>query len=227
MQLCIALDRELKEENLALLRNLERKDVWVKVGLKSFIRDGWSLLESIKGIGEFKIFLDLKLYDIPNTMAEASKEIAKLPVDMFTLHLSSGEAALKASVQSAREVNENIMPVGVSVLTSFDDMTYRKIYNASIDESFGGFIDIASSAGLSGMVSSVFESKRIKEQNPKLITVTPGIRPYGESSGDQKRVADLGSAKENLSDMVVIGRPIYGAEDPSEVVERILSDMLQ
>ena len=100
MKLCIALDMPSPKDNLKLLENLKNtKDIWVKVGLRSFIRDGKDFLYQIKSIGDFKIFLDLKLYDIPNTMGDSIDEITKLPIDLLTIHASSGREALQEVIK--------------------------------------------------------------------------------------------------------------------------------
>ena len=106
MKLCVALDLAEKSDNLALAHTLKSEDIWLKVGLRSFIRDGKPLLEELKAINpSFKIFLDLKIHDIPNTMADAAEEIAKLGVDMFNIHASAGPVAMKAVMQMGLNTN--------------------------------------------------------------------------------------------------------------------------
>ncbi|MGP1581032.1 MAG: orotidine-5'-phosphate decarboxylase [Wolinella sp.] len=224
MQLCVALDLPSKEENLRLLRELRGLPLWIKVGLRSFIRDGREFLEEITGIDEhFRLFLDLKLYDIPNTMGDALEEIAKLNVGMLTLHASSGAEAMKECSSRLAKVKNRPLLFAVSALTSFSEEGFREVYNASLESKA---LDMAMSAaqnGIDGVVCSVFESARIKSFiAPNFLTLTPGIRPFGEPSNDQKRVANINEAKQAMSDFIVVGRPIYQNKNPREVVENIL-----
>ncbi len=227
MKLCVALDLPTKEKNISLAKELKEFDVWLKVGFRSFIRDSKEFLYELKEINEnFKIFLDLKLYDIPNTMADASEEIAKLDIDMFNVHASAGKKAMKAVMERIKKFEKRPLVLAVTALTSFDEESFRKIYGTPLEEKAKEFAKDAFESELDGVVCSVFESKEIKEVTSKdFITLTPGIRPFGEEAADQKRVADIKSAKENLVDFIVVGRPIYKAENPREVVERILTNL--
>ncbi len=227
MQLCVALDLPSKEENLRLLRELRGLPLWIKVGLRSFIRDGREFLEEITGIDEhFRLFLDLKLYDIPNTMGDALEEITKLNVGILTLHASSGAEAMKECSSRLSKVKNRPLLFAVSALTSFSEEGFREVYNASLESKA---LDMAMSAaqnGIDGVVCSVFESARIKSFiAPNFLTLTPGIRPFGEPSNDQKRVANITEAKQAMSDFIVVGRPIYQNKNPREVVEKILAMM--
>ena len=227
MKLCVALDLPSKEKNLELVRKIKGYDVWLKVGLRSYIRDGKSFLEELKAINpNFKIFLDLKLYDIPNTMADAAEEIANLGVDMFNVHASAGKTAMQTVMERLQKYENRPLVLAVTALTSFDEDSFKDIYKTSINQKAVEFAKDAYNAGLDGVVSSVFESKSIKNTTLKsFVTLTPGIRPFGEDAGDQARVANLETAKEELSDFIVIGRPIYQAKNPAEIVEKILAEI--
>ena len=227
MELCVALDLAKKEENLKLANELKEFDIWLKVGLRSYIRDGKEFLKELKDINSsFKIFLDLKLYDIPNTTADAAEEIAKLGVEMFNIHASAGEEAMREVVKRVKALPNPPIILAVTALTSFDNESFRKIYNEDIEKKALEFAKMAYENNLDGVVCSVYESKKIKEITSKsFLTLTPGIRPFGEKSDDQKRVADIKTAKENLSDFIVVGRPIYKAKNPKEVVEKILTNI--
>lgn len=227
MQLCVALDLPSKEENLRLLRELRGLPLWIKVGLRSFIRDGREFLEEITGIDEhFRLFLDLKLYDIPNTMGDALEEIAKLNVGMLTLHASSGAEAMKECSSRLAKVKNRPLLFAVSALTSFSEEGFREVYNASLESKALDMAMSAAQSGIDGVVCSVFESARIKSFiSPDFLTLTPGIRPFGEPSNDQKRVANITEAKQAMSDFIVVGRPIYQNKNPREVVEKILAMM--
>jgi orotidine-5'-phosphate decarboxylase len=224
MKLCIALDLPSIEENLKLAKEISEyaKDIWLKVGFRSYIRDGNGFLEELKKFG-FNIFLDLKLYDIPNTMADAAEEIAKLGIDMFNIHASSGERAMKEVMQRISKFEKRPLVLAVTALTSFSNDEFKKIYGDDIENKAKEFAKIAFNSGLDGVVCSAYESKMIKEITDKsFLTLTPGIRPFGENAGDQKRVADIDFAKENLVDFIVVGRPIYKDKNPKEKVEKIL-----
>lgn len=223
MKLCVALDMASRDENLALAKSLAGLDLWLKVGLRAYLRDGAEFVNELKNLG-FKIFLDLKIHDIPNTTADAAQVIANLNVDMINIHASAGERAMSEVMARLNVLPRRPLVLGVSALTSFSDDEFRAVYNDSIENAVRKFSLSAYEAGLDGMVCSVFESKMIKDAtNAKFLTLTPGIRPFGESTDDQSRVADLNTAKENLSDFIVVGRPIYKAQNPRLVAEKILN----
>lgn len=227
MKLCVALDNSSKEDNLALAQKLKEFDIWLKVGFRSYIRDGKEFLEELKAINSnFKIFLDLKLYDIPNTMADAAHEICQLPIDMFNVHASSGKDAMSTVMDRIKDVPNRPLVLAVTALTSFDNDSFKYIYNEDIDKKATKFAKDTFEAGLDGVVCSAFESLDIKNNTSKeFITLTPGIRPFGEDAGDQQRVADLNLAKKELVDFIVVGRPIYKSNNPQEVVEKILKNI--
>ncbi len=227
MKLCVALDLPSKAENLHLIQKLKSEDVWLKVGLRSFIRDGKSLLEEIKTINpSFKIFLDLKIHDIPNTMADAAESMVGLGVEMFNVHASSGKKAMQTVMERVNALPKPPIVLAVTALTSFDNASFEAVYNTPIAEKAVTFAKDAYESGIHGVVCSVFESHAIKSHTSRsFLTLTPGIRPFGESSNDQERVADLALAKEQLSDFIVVGRPIYQSPDPLGIVKKILENM--
>lgn len=227
MKLCVALDLPSAKENLNLARLLKSEKIWLKVGLRSFIRDGKPLLEELKAINpNFKIFLDLKIHDIPNTMADAAESMVGLGVDMFNVHASSGKRAMSMVMERISVMEKPPLVLAVTALTSFDEASFMKVYNETIEKKAIKFAKDSYESGLNGVVCSVYESRRIKsETDSNFLTLTPGIRPYGEDAGDQKRVATLEVAQEELSDFIVIGRPIYQANDPLHVVKKILKNI--
>lgn len=227
MELCVALDLPSADENLALAESLKGYDVWMKVGFRSYIRDGKPFLESLKLINpNFKIFLDLKLYDIPNTMADAAEEIAKLGVDMFNIHASAGAVAMKTVMDRLSSYEKRPLVLAVTALTSFDEASFQSVYEKSIDEKAEQFAKMSFENGLDGVVCSTFESRVIKEAtSEEFLTLCPGIRPFGEDAGDQQRVATLELAAKERVDFPVVGRPIYKADDPEAKVVDILRVM--
>lgn len=229
MKLCVSLDLPSAEENLALVKQIKDYDVWLKVGFRSFIRDGKAFLESLKAINpNFKIFLDLKLYDIPNTMADAAEEIASFCglVDMFNVHASAGKRAMKEVMDRIKDVPNKPLVIAVTALTSFDNDEFKAVYNEDIETKATKLAVDTYESGVDGVVCSAFESLDIKKNTSNnFITLCPGIRPFGEEAGDQKRVADIAFSKENLVDFIVVGRPIYKAENPKEVVDNILNNI--
>ncbi|MDX1810057.1 MAG: orotidine-5'-phosphate decarboxylase [Sulfurospirillaceae bacterium] len=227
MELCVALDLPTAQSNLKLAKSLKDKDIWLKVGLRSFIRDGSKLIEEIKAINpKFKIFLDLKIYDIPNTMADAAESMANLGVDMFNVHASSGKAAMSEVMQRLADMDNAPLVLAVTALTSFDEKNFYNIYNESIEKKAIQFAKDAYESGLNGVVCSVYESNLIKSNTDNnFITLTPGIKIDSDRKDDQKRVATIECAKDERSNIIVVGRPIYTSSDPLSVVEKIIERM--
>ena len=223
MKLCVALDMAKKDECLTLAKELKGLDLWLKVGLRAYLRDGAKFIEELKSISDFKIFLDLKIYDIPNTMADACEVVSKVGADMINIHASAGEVAMKTVMDRLNALPSRPLVLAVSALTSFDESGFKAVYNSSIKKSVVNMSQMAYASGLDGMVCSVYESLAIKEATSRgFITLTPGIRPIGEDNADQKRVADIATAVQNQADFIVVGRPIYKANSPKEITQRIL-----
>lgn len=228
MKLCVSLDLESAKENLELVKELKDFNLWLKVGFRTYLRDGKKFLEDIKSINpNFKIFLDLKLYDIPNTMADAAQDISNFGiVDMFNVHASAGITAMKTVMERIKNIPNKPLVLAVTALTSFDNDSFKAIYNEDIETKARQFAKDTYEAGMDGVVCSAFESLDIKNNTSKdFITLCPGIRPFGENSGDQKRVANIPFSKENLVDFIVVGRPIYTSSNPKKVVEEILKNI--
>jgi orotidine-5'-phosphate decarboxylase len=221
------LDLPTQEENLKLAESIAGvgEEIWLKVGFRTFIRDGREFIEKLQKLN-FKIFLDLKLYDIPNTMADSAEEIAKMGVDMFNVHASAGKTALEAVMKRVSRFEKRPLVLAVTVLTSFDELSFEGIYEKPIGQKAEQFAKMSYEAGLDGVVCSAYESLDIKSiTDDSFITLTPGIRPFGEDRGDQQRVADLFFAKKAKVDFIVVGRPIYKSENPRAIVEKILKEI--
>lgn len=226
MKLCVALDLASKNECLELAKSLKGLDIWLKVGMRAFYRDGLTFINELKKIDNFKIFLDLKIYDIPKTMADASFELAQIGVDMINLHASSGETGMEAVMERLNGLKFRPLVLAVTALTSFNDTSFKSIYNKNLNEAILHLAKISAKSGLDGVVCSAFESAKIKQEiNNNFITLCPGIRPFGENQNDQKRVADLSFAKAQNADFIVVGRPIYQAKEPKNIVKQILQNI--
>ncbi len=226
MELCVALDLPTQEENLILVEKISNYPVWLKVGLRSYIRDGKPFIDALKKINpDFKIFLDLKLYDIPNTMADAAESIMNLHVDMFNVHASAGKKAMQTVMQRLEFYENRPLVLAVTALTSFNEEDFSAVYEKNIATKADQFAKDACDAKLDGVVCSAFESASIKNiTNESFLTLTPGIRPFGEDAGDQQRVATIDVAQKAKVDFIVVGRPIYKSENPAQVVEKILAE---
>ena len=159
-------------------------------------------------------------------MADAAQEICELPVDMFNVHASAGKLAMQTVMQRIKDVPNRPIVIAVTALTSFDNESFKEIYNEDIDQKATKFAQDTFEAGMDGVVCSAFESLDIKNSTSKdFITLCPGIRPFGEDAGDQKRVADLELSKQQLVDFIVVGRPIYKDPNPAQIVEKILKNI--
>lgn len=234
-QLILALDMPQKSQNLALCENLAKhnlNNIYLKVGLRSFIRDGIGFIGELQQLG-FKIFLDLKLYDIPNTMLDSLYEMAKLNIDIITIHASSGKIAMSELAKAVKELKNPPLLFAVTALTSFDEATFSEVYRQKINECVLNLSQMASECGISGIVCSPFESAKVKESF-NLLTLTPAIRPILSDFGgefdleldstkdDQKRNSSLTFALKQKSDFLVIGRPIYTHKEPILLTKHIL-----
>ncbi|RDU57355.1 orotidine-5'-phosphate decarboxylase [Helicobacter sp. MIT 99-5507] len=233
-RLCIALDMESKNDNLKLCRDIANNDtsnIYLKVGLRSFIREGLGFIYELKKLG-FRIFLDLKLYDIPNTMLDSIKEIIKLDIDMLTIHASAGRSALQSIGDLIKQDKNSPLVFAVSALTSFNEIDFNEIYNDNINNAILKFAKLSKECGISGIVCSPLESSIVKNSYD-LLTLTPGIRPSScdfddidsalyDSKDDQNRSTSIKMAIAHKSDFLVIGRPIYKNTNPSLLVKKIL-----
>lgn len=239
--LIIALDMPTKTQNMALCENLAQnlaqndlQTLYLKIGLRSFIRDGAEFIKDLQKLN-FKIFLDLKLYDIPNTMLDSLREIADLGVSMVTIHASAGRIAMQQITDFTQNTPNAPLIFAVTALTSFDERHFREIYHRGISDCVENMAEIASECGISGIVCSPFESAFVK-QKFNLLTLTPAIRPICSDFGadfvldlpleskkdDQNRATSLTFALSQKSDFLVIGRPIYTHKEPILLTKHIL-----
>ena len=213
-KLIVALDFDNADRALNFLNNLDPNKFLVKVGLELFISEGWKILDLISDRG-FEIFLDLKLHDIPNTVAKSIKKISNFNVALTTVHLSGGISMLEA----ASSEKGNIRILGVSILTSLSQNEIFEITDTNFDVYFNNLISIASSTNVDGVVCSPNELDRLKDFNK--LKVVPGIR-NNISDDDQKRVMTSSEAYKKGADFIVVGRPITKSEDPKKTLELFL-----
>ncbi|MCH6257802.1 orotidine-5'-phosphate decarboxylase [Puniceicoccaceae bacterium K14] len=227
-QLILALDIEDKKEAIDLVNSTGDQLEWIKVGLQMFTKYGPDYIHELSNLGK-KIFLDLKLHDIPNTVAKAIESLSALPIDMLTLHTCGGLEMMQWAVKAQENSKPDLQLLGVTVLTSMDDNGLRQMdIRQSAAERVVHLAGLAQEAGMSGLVCSTHEVVALKEKFGKQFKlVTPGVRPAGSATGDQKRIMTPGQAREAGSDYIVVGRPIIQAANPAEAVASITKELTQ
>lgn len=225
-KLILALDLPDRESALKILDGLRGKLEWVKIGLQMYLKYGADFVREVSGMG-FKIFLDLKLFDIPNTVASAVESVSALPVSMLTIHASGGREMMRKAVESAAERNPELLILGVTVLTSFDaDSLAETGVELEPEWQVEKLAKLAVDSGLKGLVCSPLEIEGLRSILPEdTVLVTPGIRPSGSSADEQKRIMTPADAARAGSDFIVVGRPILKAENPAFAVSKILEEI--
>ena len=226
-QLIVALDYPDRSSAEAMAEHLDPETCALKVGFELFVTAGPGLVEALQKHG-FRVFLDLKFHDIPNTVAGACRAAARLGVWIVNLHASGGLEMMQAAREAVREVRPETRLIAVTVLTSSDAATLRGIgIDCSPEEQVLRLADLAvAQAGLDGLVCSALEAPALRQrlgEAPWL--VTPGIRPGGGGGDDQKRVMTARAAFENGASHIVVGRPITRAEDPAAAAAAILREI--
>lgn len=225
-KLILALDLPDRESALKILDGLRGKLEWVKIGLQMYLKYGADFVREVSGMG-FKIFLDLKLFDIPNTVASAVESVSALPVSMLTIHASGGREMMRRAVESAAERNPELLILGVTVLTSFDaDSLAETGVELEPEWQVEKLAKLAVDSGLKGLVCSPLEIEGLRSILPEdTVLVTPGVRPSGSSADEQKRIMTPADAARAGSDFIVVGRPILKAENPAFAVSKILEEI--
>ena len=225
-EIILALDVDNREQAEKILQATGNKLEWVKVGLQSYLRDGPDLVKTIADTGK-KVFLDLKLHDIPNTMAKAMESLSTLPIGMLTLHAHAGEEALLRCAQTGKEILPETLLLAVTVLTSMNQSALNSIgVQSPVIEQVERLAHVATQSQVGGIVCSPHELKHLRACLPsETKMVTPGIRPAGSAVGDQKRIMTPVQAKHAGADYLVIGRPILAAENPALALDSILEEM--
>jgi orotidine-5'-phosphate decarboxylase len=221
-KIIVALDVPSEEEARSLIELLAGEVGAFKIGLQRYTADGPDLVRAAASFGP--VFLDLKLHDIPNTVAKAVEAADRLGVQMLTLHLSGGSEMIRAAVAARKS---KMLLLGVTVLTSSNDATLEEIGVSSTTA--GQVLRLARlgvANGIDGLVASPQETRMLRQEfGDRIKIVTPGIRPLGSKTGDQKRIASPREAVEAGADYLVIGRPITGAPDPKAAVRSIVAEL--
>lgn len=225
-ELILALDVDTKEAAAQLLKGVGSQLKWVKVGLQLFTRYGPDIVREVARYG-FKVFLDLKLHDIPNTVASAVRSLKGLPIDMLTLHVSGGKEMVEAACRAAAEFEHPLELLGVTVLTSMDEGTLQSVgVNYKPLEQVLRLGELGVKGGLKGFVCSPQELKEMRKRlGPEVVLVTPGIREKGANLQDQKRAMTASEAVQNGASFIVVGRPISQAADPSVAMQNFLEEL--
>ena len=225
----IACDFNSAEETFAFLDKFTGKKPFVKIGMELFYAEGPEIVREIKKRGH-KIFLDLKLHDIPNTVMKAMKVLSGLDVDMVNVHAAGTIAMMEAAIKGlTREDGTRPLLIAVTQLTSTDEERMQKeLYiNKSLEETVMHYAKNAADAGLDGVVCSPLEAGKVHGVcGNGFVTVTPGIRFADGEAGDQVRITTPAKAKEIGSDYIVVGRPITQADDPIEAYERCVEEFI-
>ncbi|MGB7190801.1 MAG: orotidine-5'-phosphate decarboxylase [Acidobacteriaceae bacterium] len=224
-RLIVALDVPDARRALELVERMEERVRWFKVGLELYLSEGNQMIEMLRGRG-FSVFLDLKLHDIPKTVAGAVQSASRAGAEMLTLHAGGGPAMMAAAVDAASAMKDAPLLLAVTVLTSMDDTQLHAV--GVPDTPAVQVLRLARTgweAGIRGFVGSAEEAGAMRREFPDATLVIPGIRPAGSSLGDQKRVATPQAAMAAGADYLVVGRPITRAADPAAAAAAILEEI--
>ena len=225
----IACDFDSKEKTIAFLDKFTNQKPFVKIGMELFYAEGPSIIQEIKKRGH-KVFLDLKLHDIPNTVKKSMAVLSRLDVDMCNLHAGGTIKMMEAALEGlTRPDGTRPLLIAVTQLTSTDQESMENdlLIKEPIDKVVMHYAENAKKAGLDGVVCSPLEAEKVHNTCGKeFVTVTPGVRFADGDVGDQKRVMTPAQAKEIGSDYIVVGRPITAAEDPVAAYDRCVKEFV-
>lgn len=232
-KIILALDVDSETKAIGLVRSLNDEVGAFKVGLELFNSTGPDIFGRLRQAGAEQIFYDAKLHDIPNTVAGASRAIARMSVWMFNVHTTGGGAMMRAAAESARTTAAQTgiptpLVIGVTVLTSIDEAVLRQelVVCSDVRSQVAHLALLAKNSGLDGVVASPHEIGAIRDAcGTNFLIITPGVRPAGAALGDQKRVMTPGEAVRKGADFVVIGRPITQADDPVAAARTISAEI--
>ena len=233
-RIVVALDVETSAQALALVEKLRGLVGMFKIGKQLFTAAGPDIVRQVVGMGE-KVFLDLKFHDIPNTVASAGVEAARLGVTIFNVHALGGSAMMRATVEAVNKAAEHeklIRPqiLAVTILTSHDQATLAEIgLEKTIQEQVICLAQLAAASDIDGVVASPQEIASLRNAipDPNFVILTPGVRPVGAARNDQKRVMTPNEAVQTGADYLVVGRPITGAENPVAAAQKIIEEIEQ
>jgi orotidine-5'-phosphate decarboxylase len=222
-KIIVALDVATKEKALDLVEQLRTEISFFKIGLQLYTAEGPEIVRAVLAAGA-KVWLDLKLYDIPNTVARAVDSASNLGVQMLTIHLSGGSEMIRAAT-TARQ--KDLLLLGVTVLTSSTEQTLREIgITDTVEDQVIRLAKLGAAAGINGVVASPHEIKILRREfGDRIKIAVQGIRPRWAEPGDQKRFLTPREAYEAGADYIGIGRPITGHAHPREAVARILEEL--
>ena len=230
-RLIVALDQTSRHEAERMVECLSGTVSFFKVGPALFLPCGPSIIEYLKS-RNLKVFLDLKLHDIPNTVVRAAETIIKMGVDIFNIHASGGFEMMSKTVEavdrSSGGGSTRPLVFAVTVLTSLKDDFMREVMGSgrAVQEQVTRLARLAKEAGCDGVVASAWEIEPVKQEcGSDFLVLTPGIRPRGSEGGDQKRTKTPAEAIEAGSDFIVVGRPITQADDPRQSALEILKEV--
>lgn len=225
----IACDFSSREQTMAFLDKFTEEKPFVKIGMELYYAEGPAIVKEIKARGH-KIFLDLKLHDIPNTVKKAMSVLSRLDVDITNLHCAGTVNMMRAAIEGlTRPDGSRPLLIGVTQLTSTDQESMENDLwiHEPIDEVIMHYAENAKGAGLDGVVCSPLEAGKVHERcGEAFLTVTPGVRFADGDVGDQKRVTTPAKAKELGSDYIVVGRPITAAADPVAAYRRCMQEFV-
>lgn len=225
----IACDFKDKQDTLNFLDKFGDEKLFVKIGMELFYSEGPDIVREIKARGH-KIFLDLKLHDIPNTVEKAMRSLSKLDVDMTNVHAAGTKDMMEAGLRGLTK-EDGTRPILIAVTqltsTSQERMENELLIKEPIEDVVMHYAQNTKNAGLNGVVCSPLEVQAVKQRCGKdFITVTPGIRFAAKDAGDQVRITTPAKAKELGSDYIVVGRPITQAENPQEAYKRCVEEFV-
>lgn len=225
-ELILVLDAQSPREVALTLRQLQGTVTWVKVGLEMFTACGPDCVREIADLG-FKVFLDLKLHDIPNTVAKAVESTAKLPIHMLTLHTSGGREMMQWALKAQQQHAPDLLLLGVTVLTSTSAVGLNETgVSVAPEEQVVRLGKLAADCGLRGLVCSPLEIQPLRAVLPTNVAlVTPGIRQRDAKTDDQTRIMTPAEAARQGANFIVVGRPIFKAPDPVAAARSILAEL--
>lgn len=225
-KLVIALDEPSEDRALYLLRATAPAAAWYKIGYEAYYGYGDRIIAALRALGK-SMFLDLKLHDIPNTVAAGVRAAAKAGARLLTVHTAGGGAMLEAAAEARDRIDTGMKLLGVTVLTSMSEADLREVgVAATVADVVAMRAQLAARRGLDGVVCAVDEAASVRAAAHRDFTILcPGIRPAGAQAGDQRRVATPADAVRAGANYIVVGRPITQAPDPLRAVTAIVEEM--